>query len=178
VVGAVLTNSRERKQRRLRFIDKQLEHFYSPMLGIRTEIRMRSELRVRIQEVSQAEWTKLSQRADKTPGALAKLATDRQPEFEKLIDYENALLSEHLLPSYRQMAALFRDNHALADAQTRAYYPSLVEFVELWDRWEKKSIPSEVLKGLGHGEANLKEFYEHLSAKHDKLREKLVAGEP
>ena len=51
MLGAWLSGKRETRQRQLEFIKKQLRDFYSPLLGIRSEIRMRSELRVKIHMV-------------------------------------------------------------------------------------------------------------------------------
>lgn len=176
IIGAWLTTRRERKQRRLDFVEKQLQDFYSPMLGIRNEIRMRSELRVRIQHASNVEWAKLCARADKSVGALRDLESARSAQFAKLIEYDNDQLETELLPAYRQMAKLFRDNYFLADYDTRAHYGQLIEYVELWNRWAANSIPPEVTTNLGHTEAKLSGFYEHLQAKHDSLRKKLEDG--
>ncbi len=176
VIGAWLTTRRERKQRRLNFVEKQLQDFYSPMLGIRNEIRMRSELRVRIQDASNVEWAKLCARADKSVAGLRDLEGARSAEFAKLIEYDNDQLERELVPAYRQMAKLFRDKYFLAGYDTRSHYGQLIEYVELWDRWAAKSIPPEVTMNLGHTEAKLSGFYEHLQEKHDSLRKKLEDG--
>ncbi len=42
-LGAWLSARREIKQRQLAFVERQLRDFYSPLLGIRNEIRMRAE---------------------------------------------------------------------------------------------------------------------------------------
>ena len=41
---AVLTSRRERRQRHLEFIGAQLDQFYSPLLGLRSEIAVHSAL--------------------------------------------------------------------------------------------------------------------------------------
>ena len=177
IVGAWLTGRRERSQRRLAFVEKQLEDFYSPMLGLRNEIRMRSELRVRIHDVADVVWRELCARARQVgEDALANLSQTRGPEFRKQIDYDNKQLQEELLPAYQQMAKLFRENLWLADPDTREHYQHLLEFVELWDRWLAKSIPAEVIERLEHSEENLKPFYEHLKGRHDLLRTKIEQG--
>src|SRR3990167_940518 len=63
VIGAWLTGRRERRQRRLAFVETQLRDFYSPMLGLRNEIRMRSELRVQLHETADAVWRELCAQA-------------------------------------------------------------------------------------------------------------------
>ena len=47
-VGHKLTASREKKSRKHAFALCQVEEFYSPLVGIRNEIRAKSELRARI----------------------------------------------------------------------------------------------------------------------------------
>lgn len=178
VIGAWLTGRRERSQRRLGFAEGRLKDFYSPMLGLRNEIRMRSELRVRIHDTADAVWRDLcAQAREAGVEALRDISSTRGPEFTKLIEYDNKQLQEELLPAYRQMAKLFRENYWLADPDTRSYYQQLIEFVELWDRWIAKSIPGEVIERLGHSEDKLKAFYEHLQQKHDSLRKKIEDGE-
>ena len=177
VVGAWLTGRRERSQRRIAFVEQQLKDFYSPMLGLRNEIRMRSELRVRIHDTADAVWRELCGHARQVSvETLGDLSRTRGPEFTKLIEYDNKQLQEELLPAYRQMAKLFRENLWLADPDTREHYQHLIEFIELWDRWLAKSIPGEVIERLGHSEENLKPFYDHLRKRHDDLRAKIKQG--
>lgn len=177
VIGALLTGQRERNQRRLAFVEKQLKDFYSPMLGLRTEVRMRSELGVRIHDTADVVWRELCERARQVSvEALGNMSEKRGPEFKRLIDYDNKQLQEELLPAYRQMAKFFRENLWLADADTREHYQHLIEFVELWDRWLAKSIPAEVIERVGHSEENLNPFYEHLQQRHDDLRTKIKQG--
>lgn len=177
VIGTFLTGRRERNQRRLAFVEKQLKDFYSPMLGLRNEIRMRSELRVRISNTADDVWRELCERERQIDvEALSDLSDTRFPEFAKVIDYNNKQLQEELLPAYRQMAELFRKNLWLADLDTRAHYQHLIEFIDLWDRSLAKSIPGEVIQRLGHSEENLNPFYEHLARRHDDLRAKIEKG--
>lgn len=177
VIGAWLTGRRERRERRLAFVERKLKDFYSPMLGLRDEIRMRSELRVRIHDAADSAWRDLCEQKRRVgPEALSELSRTRGPEFERLIEYDNKQLQEELLPAYRQMANLFRDNRRLADPDTREHYQNLIEFVELWDRWLEKSIPGEVIERLGHSENKLKPFYDHLQQRHDDLCTKIEQG--
>lgn len=177
VIGAWLTGRRETRQRRLAFVEKQLKDFYSPLLGLRKEIRARSELRERVFDAADAAWRQLcAQASEVSVETLQQLSRTRGPEFNGLIEYDNRQLQEDLLPAYRQMAKLFRENLWLADSDTREHYVKLLEFVELWERWMAKAIPAEVIQGLGHSEENLRELYEHLQQRHDALRGKLESG--
>lgn len=177
VIGAWLTGRRDRRQRRLAFVEKQLESFYSPMLGLRHEIRMRGKLRLRIHDAADTVWRELCKQArEVSVEALRDLSRDRDTEFKRLIEYDNTRLQDGLLPAYRQMVKLFRENLWLADPDTRAYSQPLIEFVELWARWLAKSIPAEVLECLGHSEKTLQAFYDHLQQRHDALRGRIETG--
>ncbi|MDF0673750.1 MAG: hypothetical protein P0120_05325 [Nitrospira sp.] len=176
-IGAWLTGRREKRQCRLAFIEKQLKDFYSPMLGLRNEIFMRSNLRVRIHDTADIVWRELCTQASRlSPEALGELSRTRGPEFTSLTDYDNSQLRKELIPAYQQMAKLFRDSYWLAHPETRAHYEELIEFVELWERWLAKTIPAEVIQRLQHTEERLKPFYAHLEKKHDLLRSSIESG--
>src|SRR5882672_4414106 len=111
VIGAWLTGRRERSQRRHDFISQQLSSFYSPLLGLRTEIRMRSEFRVRVSEAADAAWRDLCAEARRVgTEELQRLTRERFPEFEKIITFDNDRLRNEILPAYRRMVTLFREN--------------------------------------------------------------------
>ncbi len=179
MLGAWLSGRREIRQRRLSFIEKQISDFYSPLLGIRSEIRMRSELRVKIHSTANNEWIKLCEK-NQIIGveALQKLTDERGKEFTEVIEYDNRQLKEELIPAYRRMVNLFRDNMWLAVPETKIYFESLLEFVELWERWLAKSLPPEVIQALEQNEESLHPFYDHLQNKHDELRVKIEKGHP
>jgi len=179
MLGAWLSGRREIRQRRLSFIEKQISEFYSPLLGIRSEIRMRSELRVKIHSTADIEWRKLCEKNRKVGvEALQKLTDERGKEFTEIVEYDNRQLKEELIPAYKRMVNLFRDNMWLAVPETKIYFESLLEFVELWERWLAKSLPPEVIQALEHSEESLHPFYDHLQNKHDELREKIEKGNP
>jgi hypothetical protein len=178
IVGAVLTSvlasRREQRKRQLEFLDKQLSEFYSPMLGLRSEISAHSALRVRLQSEAGAAWQALSAAAAPSSEAQ-RLTADRFPQFQALIECDNNKLREKLMPAYRKMLDVFRNGLWLAEADTRKHYPALVEFVDIWERWLDGSLPDEVVGRIGHTEENLSQFYDDLQTQHDRLR-KLVAN--
>jgi hypothetical protein len=176
-LGAWMSNRRDQSQRRVAFIERQLREFYGPLLSIRTEIRTLSELRVRIESACDAVWQRLTSEVE-TAGheALVKLKADRWPSFEAVTTYDNEQLRSRLVPSYRKMLDLFRDNLWLAEPSTRSHFSKLAEFVEIWERHLAGTVPKEVPKELGHAEANLDAFYENLNAEHDRLRTALASG--
>lgn len=179
VIGAWLTSRREVKQRKLAFLEKQLSTFYSPMLGLRNEISVHGAFRLRVQNEAGAAWRQICGGIENLDiEARQEFSNQRGPEFARIIEYDNAKLHEELLPAYRKMVELFRDCYWLAESDTRAYYPELLEFVEVWNRWNDKALPPEVLKRLEHGEDNLTPFYAHIEQMHDAIRKKLKDGTP
>jgi hypothetical protein len=169
LVGVFMVRGNERGRRRLDFVERQLRDLYSPLHSFREEIRALSELRVRIQGAADEAWRELC--ADRAPGS----APDHAP-FAKIIDYENEQLKAVLLPAYEKMLQTLRDNFYLAEESTRQYLPTLIEYLEVWRRHQKESIPGEVIQKLGHGEAQLHPFYAHIEATFDRLRATLASG--
>lgn len=71
------------------------------------------------------------------------------------------------------MLALFTDKYHLADSDTRAFYSTFFEYVEIWNMWLQDALMPHVPKQLGHSEENVKPFYEHLEAKMQQLQDKI-----
>ncbi|WP_079419678.1 hypothetical protein [Thiomonas intermedia] len=179
VIGALLTSGRERKQHKLAFLEKQLSTFYSPMLGLRNEIKTHGAFRSRVQNEANAAWVQLCKESENLSiEARLRITNERGPEFTRIIEYDNNKLHEELLPAYRKMVELFRECYWLAEPETRAFYGDLLEFVEVWNRWIDKALPVEVLKRLEHGEDKLGPFYEHVEQTHNVIRQKLKDGAP
>ena len=179
LLGAWLSSRRDTAQRRYLFRERQLRDLYSPLLALRSEIRIKSELREKVRAAAHAEWQRLCQEARDTtnpPENLRKLSTEKGPELERLFDYDNQQIVEDLVPSYRKMLAVLRDNLWLAEPETRSNLGKLIEFVALWERWLAKAVTAEVVRRLGHNEESLHPFYDHLEMKHDELRGRLSRG--
>jgi hypothetical protein len=177
-LNSLLTQWRDQAAKRLVFTEKQLAEFYSPLLGLRAEIRARSELRENLQQGAQNLWPTLVEQAQQLGGveAMQALQRERYPDFERLIEWDNNNFYTTLLPAYRKMIDVFREGLWLADPETRPYLSELIEFVEVWERFIDKSLPKEIPHQIGHREANLNPFYEHIEAKHTQLRQRLVEG--
>jgi hypothetical protein len=161
----------ERNHKRLR---DQLEGFYSPMLGMRAEIRAKSELRVKISSAADAAWQESVTRVAGNYEAIAKLEKERFPEFEKVIQYDEKQLRDELIPIYEKMLQHFSSHLWLAEPSTRAHYGDLVEYVEIWRRFLKNTIPSEIIKKIEHSEGKLKPFYDNLVGQMEKLQKALT----
>ncbi len=179
LIGEWLSSRRDTAQRRYSFRERQLRDLYSPLLGLRSEIHIKSELREKVRAAAHSEWQRLCQEARDTanpPENLRKLSTEKGPELERLFDYDNQQLADDLVPSYHKMLTVLRDNLWLAEPETRSYLGELIEFVELWERLLAKAVPAEIVRRLGHSEESLHPFYEHLEKKHDELRGRLSSG--
>lgn len=160
-------------QRRLGYLERQLIEFYAPLAGIRTQIRAKSDLRVKISAAAEAAWQKIVKSYGDQPMPDHE---ERFAPFKKIIEYDNDQLKAELLPKYREMLTLFTDRYHLATLDTRAFYKDLVAFVEIWNRWLAESLPPEVASELGHAEATLTPFYEHLEARMHQLQAEIAQG--
>jgi hypothetical protein len=179
IIGAFLASRQQQKQRKLQFIETQLRHFYSPLLGIRDEIRSLSKLRLRISSEANSAWQELCKKdSERRAGAESLLNQDVQNKFDEIIRYDNDKFRNDMLPEYRHMIEIFKENYFLAEETTRKHFQALIDFVDLWDRWLTKALPSPVLERLGHREDTLNPFYEELQNKLGELRKKLTSGKP
>jgi len=147
-------------QRRNAFIEKQLSEFYSPIAGYRKRIRTKSELREKIAAVTNEAWQEVCERAPTNSAATNR--DDLFAPFIKTIEYDNEQFRNELMPLYRKMLDVFTEKYWLADPDTRDYYQSFLEFVEVWERNLAKAIPGEVITKLGHAEKIVHPFYDHL----------------
>lgn len=150
------------RAKKLDFIEKQLKEFYSPMLGIRKEIETKSNLRVRVSKASHE--------------VYREKIKEGQPDYTVVkaeIEYNNEQFRDELFPLYKSMQTIFRDNYWLASKSTAAYYPKLVEYIEIWDRHFANAIEGEVVEKVNHTEAVLHPFYNELETMLWKLQRQL-----
>jgi hypothetical protein len=161
-------------QRRLAFVERQLTEFYAPLAGLRKQIRAKSQVRERVSSVAGEAWQEFSQTV--YTGLRRSEQAEDSARFTRIIEYDNAQFKEELLPKYREMLSLFTDRYHLAAEDTRAYYETFLEFVEIWNRSIADALPREVVMRLGHNENSLAAFYEHLEAKMQALQAEIARG--
>jgi hypothetical protein len=138
---------------------------------------MFANLRAQLQNAAGDLWHELTENVG--PGAESvELTRNRWPQFQALIEFDNRRLADSLLPGYRKMVSLFRDKLWLADIDTRHYYPVLVEYLDIWERWVDNSLPPELVERTGHTEARLRPFYKHIQAHYEELRAAVASGDP
>ena len=88
---------------------------------------------------------------------------------------EYKIFTDISMPLYRKMLDVFREKMWLAEPETRRYLPLLIEFVDVWERHIRGTMPDEVVQEIKHTEENLHPFYDHLTATHDRRRSILAA---
>lgn len=178
ILGAWLTGRRERTQRKLAYIEKQLAQFYTPMLALRMGIKADGELRVYMQNKTREVWEQLSStERELSREAQRKLDEKRVPEFLKVIEYDNSRFTEQSMPAYKEMLKVFRENLWLADSDTKEHYAKLVAFISISERILSKSLPEEIIQSVSMSESELQPFYTHLQSRHDELQQRLKIGQ-
>jgi hypothetical protein len=170
--GGWITGRNQRVERQHARKREQLEKFYSPLIGMRDEIRSKSELRVKLHEAGDVAWKRLFEGVAE-PWEKKIITDKKQQQFDKLLEYSEAQLKQDLVPLYGKMLDLYTSNMWLAEPSTLKFHFVLTEYVEIWNRFLGGSLPKEVLAEIQHGEANLKPFYEDLQSHFDRLSKTL-----
>ncbi len=154
-VGGYFAAHDQKRERRYRRLSDRLAEFYGPMLALRTEILVKSGIRLKIAGAADAAWRAMMEHANEAGiEYVAKVNEERFPVFERIIDYDNHQRAEDIIPAYRKMADLFACRMHLAEFSTIRHFAAFMEFVEIWNRWLDRSIPREVLGDLNHSEKN------------------------
>ena len=149
------------------------------MLGTINEFRILNKVEAKISNSANANWQKTCKEEHENKddySSLQKIMDEKKDKYIKIIDYNNQQLTENILPSYHHMVSIFKEYYYLADHNTCKYFYPLIEYVNLWDRWLKKTIPAEVITDLEHGERALLPFYKEIEEIHDRLRKMLANG--
>jgi hypothetical protein len=162
-VGGWITSSNNKRERQQRLLQQKLAEFYGPLLALRSRIKAKSELRLKISQLAGEEWPKLIAAAREIAVERGiQVEKERWPQYEKIMEYESKQLREEILPAYREMVGLFISKMHLAEPATRGHLSELINFVEVWDRWMDGSLPKEILPRLDHSEKRLYPLYEDL----------------
>ena len=177
-IGAWLTKRQTVTRRKLDFYEKQLRELYSSLVGVRKEIQILSEFRLAGAEASQKWWQKVCQRGKNIHdhGEATKFYDEEGKGISSQIEYENKQLTEKIIPAYRQMVDILKNNYWLAEEQTKEYFPTLVKFVEVWERFLSRTHPVDVIKEISVSEKELMPFYKNIEDTHDSFRKKLKNG--
>jgi len=174
-VGAWLSRRQSQEQRKLDFYEKQLRELYSPLVGVRKEIQILSEFRLAGEEASQKWWQKVCERSKhiKDMDRSVKFYDEEGEKITTQNEYENKQLVEKIIPAYRQMVNILKNNYWLAEEQTKDHFPTLVKFVEVWERYLSRSHPMDVIKEINVSENELMPLYKDIELIHRSLRKKI-----
>jgi hypothetical protein len=159
LLSAWLTGRQQQTERRAAFLKHQLRDFYSPLLSLHEQTLAKYKIR------------------EKVLRTAAQDPRVKSGHTDLLFQHDADHFVEELFPDYQSMLRIFRDHLWLAEAETRRYFSTLFEFVEIWNRWLEKTLPTEMVPIIGHSEEPLQPFYEHLRRKHDELQARLSKGE-
>ncbi|MGR0482960.1 MAG: hypothetical protein ACTFAL_16590 [Candidatus Electronema sp. V4] len=155
--------------RRAAYIERQLSEFYSPLAAYQMRIKSKLELRSRVSELADQCWQEIEQTKRPFHDHKERFFSSHQ----KQIEYDWQQFREELIPLYRKMLEVFTDKYWLADPDTRQYYQTYLDHVELWERHLSGSLPFEVSKMIRREQDKLESFYEHLEERMEKLRQEL-----
>ena len=175
-IGAWLTQRQNKEQRKLEFCEKQLRELYSPLFALRKEIRILSEFRLAGEVAQDQWWQEVCQRSRriKDDPSHNKFIDKEREKITGQIEYNNKQLTEKIIPAYRQMVNIWKENYWLSEEDTKEYFPTLIKFVETWERHLSRTHAPEVLEEISVSEDKLMPFYDHIEKFHNTLRKKLM----
>jgi hypothetical protein len=171
-VGGWLTARNQAIERKHNRIREQLESFYSPLIGMHSEIQAKNGVRKKLHDTANSEWAKLFDGIH-NPDTKQRINETHWPQYERLIDHSEIQVRDELVPVYRKMLEYFSAHMWLAEKSTRSFYATFTEFVELYNRQMSASLPYEVNLALGHSEDSLQAFYADLQKNFDWLSDEL-----
>jgi hypothetical protein len=174
LVGGWIATRNQGKDRRHRRYEEQLR-FYAELLSIRKVIRAKSELRQRLHSMLHESWNDDPRAMEqfRTP-FMEDLHKRRGEEYDKLFEYSNDQLRNELIPLYRKMIDVWVANMGQAEESTQKYFSTLVDFVEIWNRFLHGSLPQGVVRQSTDQEKTLYPLYDDIEQQVARLRKELV----
>jgi hypothetical protein len=171
--GGLITFYTQLTERRLARIREKLDQFYAPMLALRSEIKAKSETRLKLHGIAQKAWQEQLGYLP-NPSDRDAFTKERWPPYEKIFRYSEEQLRNELIPLYRRMLDVFTSKMQYAENSTRQHYENLVEFVELWNRHLYTPLPAEVAITADQDESKkLYPLYDDVKQNFDSLRKQL-----
>jgi len=168
--GAMLTSRGQKKERQHTHIEKQLQEFYSPMLGMRQEIAAKEESRRKINEMVN---TIIKKSKVNDPGGVPRghHLPDERKALIGLSTHDHKQWEEEILPLYREMLEKFTSEMWLAEPSTRAHYGELTNFIERWNRVHALTDAAEVAWQADLSDDNVKPLYDDLELHFTRLQQ-------
>lgn len=173
LIGVRVGLRQTKEAKRLDFIEVQLRDLYSPLLGRLRRIRASSALRVELADAANQAWIEVQERDSKDwRGDRAAHEAAFRP-YAGLIDRDNRVLRDTLVPLYVEMREVFTKNFWLASSETQRHYAEFCRFVEIWEASLAAEIPGDVSRRVQHAESRLDGFYADLIETVSRLRQEL-----
>ena len=164
-----LGNKKSRYEKKLEFINKQITEFYSPMMGYIYRIEASYSLQKELSKLAEDAWKEIS------ANNLDKNNLDEEfKPFQKLIEYDNKITNEEVLPLFYKMHDIFTQNYWLAEDSTKPHYLKLSRYVDVWRRYQDDSLPRQVLWKMEKDENLLIPFKTDIKNKLDYLKKSLL----
>jgi hypothetical protein len=165
VGGRIATHNLKEERRSARRLER-LREFYAPLRGIRAEIAAKKKLNKWLHDSVLAERVKKEETEFATRRQISNQARE---EYDSVIDYIGEQIPKEFAPAYRRMLELFRARMDLAEPSTIAYFPDLVEVVDLWNR----PLSTAILKEIEPEDKKLLGLYEDIEHHFMRLSEEL-----
>jgi hypothetical protein len=165
LIGHRLATSQAREERKRTRITREIDEFYSPLLGLFERALALAALRTEVSAGADRAWRELAASGTLTPDTTPL----QTAAFDRIIEYNNAQLREEILPLYQEMLTVFTRGFGLAEPSTRAHFATLVKFDGLWRRYLANTLPTGVLQQLPTG-PDLDAFHSDLVDTLDRLR--------
>jgi hypothetical protein len=170
-VGAWRTGVNQKRERQDVLVKEKLNELYGPLVAMREEIRVKSEVRTKVSSATN-EYLQEQYVGIDDADAKRRIAHAGTMKLESILDYNNKQMEETILPLYRKMLERLSTHLWLAEASTIAhYYASFVEFIELWNR--ATTHPGEIFTKLNSRESLLKPFYDDIFLQFTRLKDSL-----
>lgn len=164
-----LGNKKSLYEKKLEFITKQITEFYSPMLGYIYRIEASNLLQKELSKLAEEAWKEIVANSPKD-----KNLDEEFKPFQKLIEYDNKITNEEVLPLFYKMHDIFTQNYWLAEDSTKQHYLKLSRYVDVWRRFQDDSIPRQVLWKMEKDENLLIPFKTDIKNKLDYLKISLL----
>ena len=174
LLGAWITTRNLKTERKQAHYRRQLADFYSPMHAWHTLIKTRSITRLTLFQKADEIWRQMVAQRRNDVDELRRLSEGKGQDFQKIIEEDNRIFLEEIFPLYKKILDHFTENYWLAEPSTQKHYPALVEYIDLWDRWLRGSIPPEVMRATNNNESKLHPLYQDLEDQIKQLQSQLV----
>jgi hypothetical protein len=175
VVGGLITNFNQKKERRNRRIREQLS-FYSTLVAIKMEIDVRTTIQeksLKLNKVAREEDLQIF--GDDDPSSRAQVLIQRLPSEERSDGYYQEQYKSEIIPRYKKMLAYWGEHMDLPEPSTVKYYKDLAVRVASWDRAENNGYAFGVGLKMENELPNLdpmfNEFDEQMKQLQNKLKE-------